>query len=220
MAVGYTPKVISTEAVNNAISSYAYVADAFAFQYEDRGHYFYVIIFPTAKKAWAYDSLTQLWHERASFNAQKEFDRPVINCSLRYKQYDLVGDYKNGNVYLMNNRYFDEAGVPIHRIRTTAHQNLEFKLVGVTSLRLKVATGHALSTGTGSDPQIMMRYSNDGGYTWSSELPRSIGKIGEYGKQVCWNRIGTSREWLFEFNISDPIDFAILDASVEIEVEE
>ena len=65
--------------------------------------------------------------------------------------------------------------------------------------------GVGLVTGLGSDPQIMMRYSDDGGHTWSSELWRDIGKIGKYKTRVKWNKLGRSRDRVYDVFISDPV---------------
>jgi hypothetical protein len=55
----------------------------------------------------------------------------------------------------------------------------------------------------------MMRYSDDGGNSWSNEKWRSFGKIGEYTKQALWRRQGTARERIFEFTITDPVPVRI-----------
>ncbi len=68
----------------------------------------------------------------------------------------------------------------------------------------------------GNDPYISMRYSNDGGHTWSNELVRSMGQIGEYNKSITWNRLGVAREWMFEFLISDPVAFSIIEGFLTV----
>ena len=212
---GYTPKVISTEAVSKAIRGYTTTSDALAFEHIDRGHIFYVITFPTEGKTWSYDATTEQWHERNYTTPTTGVaTRHLANCHLRYQQYDFVGAYNSGKLYLLSNDYYDDDGDAIHRIRVTPHINAEFNLIGIDSLELLMESGKALATGTGSDPQIMMRYSHDGGYTWSNELARSIGKIGEYDKSIRWNRLGIGREWVFEFRITDPFAFSIIDASI------
>lgn len=215
-ANGYSPEVLSNFTVNNAIQSYARIDDAYAFQHIDRGHLFYVISFPTAKKTWAYDATTKQWHERAYMTQNSVLEHDLANCSTRYKRWELAGSRNSGKVFLLKSTAYDDGGDTIHRIRTTGHQAVEYNQIGVDALELHIEAGKALSTGTGSDPQVMMRYSQDGGYTWSNEMYRSMGKIGEYNKRIRWNRLGTGREWLFEFRVSDPIPFSIIDASVDI----
>ncbi len=73
-----------------------------------------------------------------------------------------------------------------------------------------------METGVGNgdveDPQIILQYSNDGGHTWSNERWKSMGKIGEYGKRIRWNRLGSSRNRIFRILISDPAKRNIFDA--------
>jgi len=61
-----------------------------------------------------------------------------------------------------------------------------------------------------------VRYSHDGGHTWSNELNRSIGQIGGYNINPIWNRLGTGREWVFEFSITTPVRWSIIDATVDV----
>ena len=63
--------------------------------------------------------------------------------------------------------------------------------------------------GRGSDPQVMMSYSDDGGVTFSNEKWRSFGKIGEYFKRVIWRRLGVARERIYKFRITDPVPVKI-----------
>ncbi len=66
-------------------------------------------------------------------------------------------------------------------------------------------------------PQIMLRYSNDAGKTWSSEKWRSMGKVGEYKRRARWNRMGQFRQRVLELSISDPIPRFIMGAYAKIE---
>ncbi len=215
-ANGYQPVIISTEAVTNTIHEYDVIEDAISYQYSDKGHIFYVLTFPTEGATWVFDASTNSWHQRAHYDANDVLTRHLSNCHGKYKGLEIIGAYNSGKIYIMSHDYRDDDGDSIHRIRTTQHHNIEFNQIGVDALEIHMETGKGKVTGQGSDPQIMLRYSNDGGHTWSNELWRTIGALGNYDTRIRWNRLGSSREWLFEFRITDPIDFAIIDASVDI----
>lgn len=215
-AEGYTPVIISTEAINHAIESYPTISDAYAYQHKEGGHLFYVLNFPSSGKTWAYDVFTKLWHERAYLSQDASLEHHLARNCVRVDGWNIVGARNSGKIYLMDRDYYDDAGQSIRRIRTTAPETMELSQIGIDSLELQLDAGQGLVTGQGSDPQIMMRYSHDGGYTWSSELWRSTGKIGEYDKRVRWNRLGSGREWIFEFAITDPIKCSLIDAYVNI----
>lgn len=214
---GYTPRVVSSLAVSNAIKSYKVIEDAIAFSQLDRGHLFYVITFPTAKKTWAYDALTEQWHERAYYDPNEhKFTQDLGQVSTRYKTFELVGARNSGKIFLVKADHFKDDADLIHCVRTTAHSSIENKFIGISELEIHLEAGKGLTSGTGSDPQIMMRYSNDGGYSFSNELVRSMGKRGEYAERIYWNRLGSGREWLFEFRISSPIPFALISAFAQV----
>ena len=69
------------------------------------------------------------------------------------------------------------------------------------------------------DPQVMLRWSDDGGHTWSNEHWRSMGKAGEWGYRVFWRRLGMTeklRDRVYEVSGSDPVKLAIMGAELEL----
>ena len=85
-------------------------------------------------------------------------------------------------------------------------------------LRVDLDTGQGpqppLVDGNGDprQPQAMLRWSNNGGKTWSNEHWRPCGFAGEYGTFVRWQRLGYGRRRVYEFVVTDPIPWAINDA--------
>lgn len=69
----------------------------------------------------------------------------------------------------------------------------------------------------GSDPQVMMQLSRDGGATWSPERWMSAGKLGEYTKRVRWLRNGRYRNAVCRIIVSDPVDWQFLAMSADID---
>jgi hypothetical protein len=214
---GYDIKIVSDDSLNAEIATYDNISDAIACTYTDRGRIIYQISFPSQQKTWAYDQTTGAWTERAYYSSyyNENIDHLIQYTALWANRYLACG-YQSGKIYILDRDYFDDNGDPIHRRRETAPLSIEGKLVGVDKLELRMTTGKATSTGLGSDPQISMRYSNNGGYTWSDYIQRSMGKIGEYGKPIIWNRLGTGTEWVFEFTLTEPIDFSMVEAFVSI----
>jgi len=95
----------------------------------------------------------------------------------------------------------------------------------VDEISVKKVTNAALANGTlvdydsdvdpGTDPMAMLRYSNDGGHTWSSEIWRSVGKIGETEWRATWHRLGSSKNRVYELTVSDPVKWVITGANLE-----
>jgi hypothetical protein len=97
-ANGYNGQRISTHAVEWHIQQYGNLSDAIGYTYQQDGHAFYVLIFPSANTTWVYDVATQAWHERAGWH-NGEFTRHRSNCQMSFNNEIVVGDYQNGNIY-------------------------------------------------------------------------------------------------------------------------
>ncbi|MGD0511263.1 MAG: hypothetical protein ABSA33_05480, partial [Candidatus Micrarchaeaceae archaeon] len=62
------------------------------------------------------------------------------------------------------------------------------------------------------EPQVTLRWSDDGGHTWSVPRTRGIGEVGEFRNRVYWFRLGRSRDRIYELTASDPVPYRIMDA--------
>lgn len=217
----YQVQIISTPALANELSQYTSLADGIGSTYTDRGNIIYQISFPNQKKTWAYNYTTKLWHQ-LEYHDSTNFtdDHHLLQYTVANKNIFLGGGVRDGKIYVIDEDVYTDAGEVITRTRTTKHNNQEFQLVGLDVLEIRMESD-SLPTGDGSDPQLTLRYSNDGGHTWSHHLNRSTGKLGEYAKRIRWNRLGIGSEWVFELTFNDPIKFSIIDAAVTItEVEQ
>ena len=84
--------------------------------------------------------------------------------------------------------------------------------------------GYALCTtaypeAPGYTPQVMLRWSDDGGHTWSNEHWVSMGRIGEYGTRAIWRRLGMTmklRDRVYEVSGTDPVKIDIVGAELII----
>lgn len=176
-----------------------------------------MITFPTANKTWAYDTSTGLWHERA-FNNDGSLIRHRSNCYAFAYSAHTVGDFENGRVYELSKDVYSDSGTAITRLRTSPHISTGLVRNFFKSFQLDMETGVGLDgTGQGTDPQVMFRFSDDGGHTWSNERLRSAGRIGETKWRVRWHRLGMARNRIFEVKITDPVRVALLGAEIEFE---
>ena len=65
------------------------------------------------------------------------------------------------------------------------------------------------------NPQAMLRWSNDGGSTWSNEHWVSIGQQGKYKNRAIWRRLGQARDKIFEVVVTDPVKAVIVSANLK-----
>ena len=66
-------------------------------------------------------------------------------------------------------------------------------------------------------PQAMLRWSNDGGSTWSNEHWTGVGQLGKYKNRAIWRRLGTARDRVFEVVVTDPVNFVIISANLKVQ---
>jgi hypothetical protein len=217
---GYVPQRISTYAVETAISSYAVVADARAYSYQQGGHEFYVLTFPSADVTWTYDETTKMWHKRAFRDSLNVLHRDRGNCAAVFANKVVVGDWQNGQLYQLSLTTYTEAdGTAIWRMRRCPHLTSDLKRVSHYELQLQFQPGVGLVTGQGSNPQAMLLWSDDGGSTWSNQHWTSVGVIGAYKNRAIWRRLGMARDRLYQVEVSDPVNFTIVSANLISETE-
>jgi hypothetical protein len=166
-----------------------------------------------------YDVATQAWHVRAGWH-NGDYTRHRSNCQVFFNGETIVGDFENGKLYAMRPDVYDDAGAPQRWLRSwralpTGQNNLN--RTAQHSLQLDCETGVGLNLGQGSDPEVMLRWSDDGGHTWSYEHWRSMGKIGQFGYRTYWRRLGMTeklRDRVYEISGTDPVKIAIMGAEL------
>ena len=255
-ANGYNGQRISTHAVEWHIQSYGNISDAVAYTYQQDGHSFYVLTFPSANKTWVYDVAAQAWHERASGNENQYRHRS--NCQMAFDNEIIVGDFENGNIYAFDMTVYADNGAiqkwlrswralppGQNNLKRTAHHSLQLDCesgVGLDYLDplgpveienlydlLLLEDGGELLTEAGDgillnesewgmmQPQVMLRWSDDGGHTWSSEHWAPMGAIGQFSQRVFWRRLGMTlklRDRVYEISGTDPVKIAIMGAEL------
>lgn len=213
-AAGYTPQRISNHALEKAISGYV-TSDAQAFAFQMEGHSFYVLTFPTSDATWAYDEASQQWFEwgwrNPSLNTLHRW-RPNSYCFFNGQH--LVGDWETGKMYTLSLDVFQDNGDPMLCLRASQTQNADGKRLFYRSMQVDMEAGvGGLAGGT-----MMMRYSNDGGHTWSGIKQKSVGGSGEYGYRVKFGPSGAGRNRVWEISRTDNYKFAVLGAFADAEV--
>ena len=203
---GYSPVRVTNHAVETAWQSYPTLADARAFSYQDQGHSFWHITFPTANATWVYDTATGLWHERGFWNSKTgTFQAALAQCHTFNFGMHLVGDRQSGTIYQMaipsqaaggGWNFVTDNGNPIHRMRRAPHVSTEQEWLTYSKLQVYLETGLGpeppLQDGAGNprDPKATLRYSKDGGHTWSGGYDVGCGMAGNYKRRAIWRRMG------------------------------
>lgn len=219
MADNYQPIRVSNLAVEYSIQNFNTIEDAIAYSYQQEGHYFYVLNFPSAGTTWVYDMTTGMWHERQFYNKNTGLaERHRAQYHIHWKSKHIVADYQKSILYEMRLDYYDDNGESIQRIRVGPHlYNENLTNVIFNEFQLDIETGTNYSLIDGREAKAMLRYSNDGGRTWSNYLEKNIGKPGEFKHRVIWRRLGVARDRVWEIMISDPVKVVISGAYVNLQ---
>lgn len=213
MTQGISPQSILNAMFSRAMAGYSTIYDANSFSYVDEGHTFVQINFPTADATWVFDATTKLFHKKQSVKDDLNYGRHRANCYSFFNNKHYVGDYANGKIYEMSQSYYDDDGDDIRREIYTTNINTGINPMRHPPAQLITESGIGLSGAT-DPPYVMLRYSNDNGNTWSSEIWRDAGKIGEYARKAVWWRLGSSSKRMYHIVMTDPVLWRILGIDV------
>lgn len=215
---GGQPKRISTRAIENQLRTFTdeQIQDSVVVKYSQSGSYFVAWSF-TDQTTFVYDFSSQLWAERSSrIDITDRIWRPASIVDAYGELF--VGDRFSNKIGIIDKEVFTEYTEDIIGIFTTPPIDNDGQPFFMDSIELFVESGTALTTGQGSDPEIRMTFTDDGGRTFSNSTSRKAGKIGENDTRVIWNRLGrVSRQRAFEFKMSDPVKRVIIKAEANIE---
>ena len=201
---GLTPVRISNHAVEYAWRNYD-VTGSSAFSYQEDGHFFFVVNFPIPKTTWVADTTTldpegkPCWHQRSSggisgddYGRYHAFAFPVGH---------VVGDYRNGNLYIQNIDILSENGANISRLRISPHLIDQQRRILFTRFRLFAdVTGPGLS--------VSLSLSNDGGVSFGTPIAMSPSAQGF----MDWLRLGISTNRAYAIQTSSQAVIAFIEA--------
>lgn len=215
---GGEPVKISTPAIDVLINSGGVIAvsGAYTMNWAEKGHNFIAFTIPGVCTV-VYDASTQLWHERKSVDLFLMPQPWRVTSLVPAYSVLLVGDQLSGNVGIFSDSIYQEYGDNLRGYFTTpAIDNLGNPFT-VNSVELMMETGTVPIIGQGSNPIIRMSVSRDGGRTFSPEISRLMGAIGEYEQRISWDLLGRySRSVCFRFDIDEPIKRVIVKGEISI----
>jgi len=217
-AAGFTPEVVSNQALERQIQGYEGIEDSIGDLYADRGHDFFMLSFDKEAVTWCWDYKTRVWVKRGSWDAPSSAFtswRPRYHA-FAFGEHRML-DANLGAIYRMSSDLTtDVDGDTIRRLRRGPAIVNENARVFYAFFELDLETGLGNAVAPGDNPQVMLRMSNDGGKTWGTEQMRPAGKQGEYGTRVRWLRLGSGRRRVFEVTMTDPIPYRIVGAYLGI----
>lgn len=219
-----TPQRISDFALETALANYVRdglsIANAIGQSFRMQGHTFYRLNLPTTgiEKTHQYDFTNGWWTEVATWIAEESdytYFRPVFLCF--FANHTLAGDRESGVLYHLDMSFTtDVDGRPIRRLRRTPSIVAAQKYLYHRKLAILMDVGEDVPiSGQGSNPLLMLRYSDDGGRTWGNEVDLSVGELGNTHALVWFWQLGVARNRVYELTCTDPIPWRITEAYLD-----
>jgi len=221
---GSEPQLASPPDLCAALDAYATasrVDDAVGVTFSVAGHPMYQLTFPTAQRTWLLDVRMGTWARRKTYGLEHYLGRNgVWHEGAMY-----WGDHATGRIWkqsqpgVLSDGKLDWSGVvwidgqdddgndrpvELEAVSVHVHQpgNVRFT---VDALEIGGEWGLGAQTGQGSDPQIVLQVSRDGGHSWGPQRLASIGQAGQYTARARWTRpTGQCRDAVFKVRITDP----------------
>lgn len=215
---GTVPQRVSTSFIEDRLNEESNGVNAgaeiVAFNFNLEGHVFYVVSLPDIGETYAYDCQTQQWFQWGTqIPTQTEPAAWIIQTCSGLGNGLWAGSSVDGKVYIIDEEAGKDDTTPI-RVVIGGARWIEEGIERANNLALQMVRG--IATPATPNPTILMRWSDDGGRTWTSWIPGSLGGIGGYGFKVSWHSLGLIRQpgREFEFAISDDVNVTIESATL------
>jgi hypothetical protein len=195
---GYTPVPISTPAQEQLWQN-NFVDDNWAWGYQEEGHIFYVITFPTLNATYCYDRKEKRWHRRTHFDVASGTQKFLPITCHTYNPFlggHIVGDLNSAHCFVQSRNTFVDNTVSIERKRTAPH------LFGTGQRN----TYHRFLLDTNTS-NAKLSYSNDYGATFTSPRLADVSS----SDRSEWVRLGSARtDRVFDVTITDDTQPVVL----------
>jgi hypothetical protein len=202
----YTPSRASHYGVERSIAGQVDKTAIRGSTYSANGNTFYQL--SGDDFTWIFNAATQKWHEGASFNRNR------LNADLHVDAWGETFCFTkiNGTMFRLDENVTTEGGavLPV----TVRYPDIKVRGLLLHNFETDFVTGRAPISGASNvvEPVVELRWSKDGGASWSNPRTFSLGKQGEYRKRIRSTRMGkvSAKQGVrFEWRITDPHIVAI-----------
>jgi len=212
---GFVPLRVSTHAIEEKATAAILRGEGpeiQAWTYAMNGHEHIGLRFPQ-EGTFVYDISSDRWWEAATF------EEPTYSKIFAVRAFNgskvIVGEVNSGKLSELSPTTFDDDGAPVERLATL---NVPVtQRVPASAFRVHVVEGHGLPTGQGSNPEIMLDWSDDGeGRVWSKERRFNFGQVGQFAKRIIARACGQIRPpgRIWRVRMTDPVSFSLRKASL------
>lgn len=117
-----------------------------------------------------------------------------------------ASDMTSGDIFTMDSSLNADVDGFMERV-VSAYYPLAAGRVRNSDVSLQTARG--VGTLAVIDPQVELRYADDGGYHFSNWAAKPLGKMGRFGSRPRWNSLGFRRPYgrVYELRCTDDVEF-------------
>jgi hypothetical protein len=201
---------ISTPAVRE-VEGFTTISDAIGWTLTLENQQFYWVTFPSESRSFLYSITLNYW---VDLSYGMEGARHLANSYAYCYGKHFVADYRNGNIYQLDEQTFTDNGQP--RLRWRDMAPITGAMIGVPGnqvtsggLQLDMEVGVGLATGQGIEPVLMCSSSGDGGKIFGEEIHVPIGIMGAYRHKPMYDHFITGYSIVHRIGCSDPVYFSL-----------
>ncbi len=208
-----SPERISNPAIEYQLQQLGDLSTSTSITWQEFGHQFYAINCSGSNTTIVYDFTTKQF---VNFESRDEFgiqNRWFANTHCFLQGSHIMGDYRNGNMYVLDNTYYKDGTNSLPRTRRCPHSSSGVSMNFYGQFCLDVQPGAGTLT---VNPRYALRISRDGGFTWGNPIYATAGKIGEYMSRVKWQRLGRGRDIVFEITCDEDVNVVMLGAYLDM----
>ncbi|HIO02148.1 MAG TPA: hypothetical protein EYN14_09360 [Alphaproteobacteria bacterium] len=213
--VNFQTVKIGDPAVSKAIQGYGDNASCRVFRASFGSQDFIQFHFPTARKVWMYSEQTEIWVE---LEHDTDGSRYIGNSIARLFNKNIVGDYRNGNLYELDANTYQNNSVQMARERVG--RPLSGEQFGTPRQRTQYSEiGFSVGTGVGNNasvnPLVSTQISTDG-VKFGSQVWHELGREGVFQQDIFHSTNKNCTDMAVKVRCTDNCDFAIYTAYADI----
>ncbi len=211
---GQSGRIVSNESIDEQLATSGDTTAATGFIYQQEGNSFYVLHLNPESPTLIYNIRAQVWETRSLIDGSGW----RIGGAGIFNGQNIGGSRLAARYYRLDTSNYTDVGGDFVRRRVTQVFHRHNHLMDWWELVVDVQSGVGNQVDPGSNPQLRLRYSDDGGATWSQTLSEPLGKIGERQRRAVYRNLGSSRQRVFELEMSDPVELTIIAAYAVVQV--
>lgn len=210
---------ISTDGLWSKFSSYSTHSDAIGAVITVGNQDIYILQFPSVGETWAYSQQKRFWFQLSSGTAYGKFN---YSSFMQTGGRTYIASFAGG-IYELSYANYQDNGSTLVRERITRSFDSEFfgvsgRPVFWNSIEIRCTVGEGLNSGQGSNPQIILQYSDDDGRTWDNEYYLSLGRLGDYHKRPMLFGLGSAWRRKWRIRVTDPVNFNLFEIKANVEL--